>query len=96
MQYFIKFSDQIACDSVYLYVTQAEKQLELQLFKLFYNERDIDELQDELSKRNSVMERENKKREKIEDDIRERKKEQGNTARELTRIDQQIKESVSS
>ena len=73
---------------------QAKKQLELQLFKLYYNEREIDELQEELSKRNHGMEKENRKREKIEEEIREKKKQQGALNRDLTKIDQDIKQTV--
>ena len=74
---------------------QAEKQLELQMFKLYYNEREIEELQEELGKRNDGMKKETRKREKIEEEIREKKKEQGALSRELTKIDQDIKQSVS-
>ncbi|KAK2152444.1 hypothetical protein LSH36_328g01029 [Paralvinella palmiformis] len=71
----------------------AEKQLELQLFKLYHNERDIEELSEELRKKNHVLEKETRKREKIEDEIREKKKEHGRANRELTKLDQKLKES---
>ncbi|KAK3794036.1 hypothetical protein RRG08_028468 [Elysia crispata] len=71
----------------------AEKQLELQLFKLFHNEREIEEIGDELSKKSRVLEKENKRRDKIEAEIKEKKKEQGLISRELTKLEQQIKES---
>lgn len=74
---------------------QAEKQLELQLFKLYHNERDIDELQDDLDRRVQMSEREQRKREKIEDEVKEKKKELGKLSRELGKIEQQIKDSVS-
>ncbi|CAG5126155.1 unnamed protein product, partial [Candidula unifasciata] len=70
-----------------------EKQLELALFKLFHNEREIEEITDELSKKNRILEKENKRREKIEAEIKEKKKEQGTISRELAKLDQQIKES---
>uniref|UniRef100_A0A0B7A500 Structural maintenance of chromosomes protein n=1 Tax=Arion vulgaris TaxID=1028688 RepID=A0A0B7A500_9EUPU len=70
-----------------------EKQLELALFKLFHNERDIEEIADELSKKTRMQEKENKRREKIEAEIKDKKKEQGTTSRELAKLDQQIKES---
>ncbi|KAJ8301830.1 hypothetical protein KUTeg_020817 [Tegillarca granosa] len=70
-----------------------EKQLELQLFKLFHNERDIDEFTDELNRKNQMLEKENRKRERIEDEIKDKKKDQGKMTRELTKIEQQIKES---
>ena len=75
---------------------QAEKQLELQLFKLFHNERDIDDLQEEKGKKERALEKEHHKRDKIEDEIKEKKKEHGKLMRELTKIEQGIKESVGS
>ena len=77
-----------------LKLQQAEKQLELQLFKLFYNEKEIDDIQEELQRRNAAMEKENRKRTRIEEEVREKKKEQNNLSRELTKIDQEIKQSV--
>ena len=76
--------------------SQTEKELDLQLFKLFHNEKDIDELTEELNKKTRQQDKENSRREKIEDEIREKKKEQGKLTRELAKIEQQIKESVSS
>jgi structural maintenance of chromosome 1 len=49
--------------------------LELQLFKLFYNERDIDELADEVNRKNTLLEKETRRRDKIDDEIKEKKKE---------------------
>ena len=69
--------------------------MELQLFKLFYNERDIDELADEVNRKNTLLEKETRRRDKIDDEIKEKKKEQGKMARDLTRVEQSIKESVS-
>lgn len=80
---------------VVLSVSQAEKQLELQLFRLYHNEAEIDELADELQKKTNMLEKENRKRERIEEEIKEKKKEQGKVARELTKVEQSIKESVS-
>ena len=48
---------------------QVEKQLDLQLFKLYHNERDIDELSEEINKKQQYLEKDNKKREKIEDEV---------------------------
>ena len=67
----------------------------MQLFKLYHNEREIDELSDEKSKKERIMEKEVAKKDKIEDEIREKKKEHGKLVRELAKIDQAIKESVS-
>ena len=50
---------------------------------------------EELTKKNGQMEKEGRRRDRIEEDIKEKKKEQGRVTRELTKIEQQIKESVS-
>ncbi|ELT90865.1 hypothetical protein CAPTEDRAFT_228943 [Capitella teleta] len=71
----------------------AEKQLELQLFKLYHNERDIDELQEDLNRRLHLSEKEQRKREKIEDEIKEKKKEVGRMGKELNKIEQLIRDS---
>ncbi|CAH1783210.1 unnamed protein product [Owenia fusiformis] len=70
-----------------------EKQLELQLFKLYHNERELDEQTEDLDHKNKILGKENRKREKIEDEIKEKKKEQAKMNRELAKIEQQIKES---
>ncbi|KAL5014287.1 hypothetical protein ScPMuIL_008557 [Solemya velum] len=70
-----------------------EKEMEIQLFKLYHNERDIDELSEDLTRKQHILEKENRKRERIEDEIKDKKKEQGKMVRELTKIEQQIKES---
>ncbi|XP_055958338.1 structural maintenance of chromosomes protein 1A [Patella vulgata] len=69
-----------------------EKELELQLFRLYHNEREIDEINEELGKKNTMLEKENRKRDRIEDEVKEKKKEQGKLTRELTKIDQNVKE----
>lgn len=73
----------------------AEKLLQLQLFKLYHNEKDIKELNEELNMKNAGLDREMKKRDKIEDEIKEKKKEQGKLSRDLTKIEQHIKEAES-
>ena len=75
-------------------IEQAEKQLELQLFKLYHNEREIDELNEELSSRQRVLTKEQRKAGKIEDEVKDKKKDQGTLIRQLGKVDQQIKEAV--
>jgi len=70
-----------------------EKQQELQLFKLFYNEQEIDGFNEEIGHKKQSMEREVLKRDKIEEEIKEKKKEHGKLIRDLTKIDQGIKNS---
>ena len=54
----------------------------------------MDELTEELNRKRHLMEKEEKKRQKIEDEMKDVKKEHGKIARELTKLEQQIKESV--
>lgn len=68
--------------------------MELQLFKLYHNEQEIDGLTEEIAKKTKHLDKENSKKERIEEEIRDRKKEHAKLMKELTRIDQQIKESV--
>jgi hypothetical protein len=49
---------------------------------------------EKLTKKNALLEKETKKRDRIEETVKEKKKEQGRVTRELTKIEQQIKESV--
>ncbi len=69
--------------------------MELQLFKLYHNEREIDEWVEEKSKKEDVLQREVEKKDKIEEELRDKKKEHGKLVRELGKIDQSIKECVS-
>ena len=68
--------------------------MHLQLFRLYHNEREIDEVAEEHQKKTNYMEKEGRKRDRIEEEVKEKKKEQGRVTRELTKIEQQIKESV--
>lgn len=73
---------------------QTEKQLQLQLFKLFYNEQYIDHYQEELLAKGKEMEKLSTKKERIEEQIKEKKKDHGKLTRELAKIEQLIRESV--
>lgn len=61
---------------------------------MFHNEREIDDLASELSRKTQVLEKENRKLQKVEDEVREKKKEHGKLVRDITKLEQQIKESV--
>lgn len=74
---------------------QEDKHLELSLVRLFYNERDIDEVMEDINHKNHALQKEVKKKDKIEDEIKDKKKEQGKLQRELTKVEATIKESVS-
>lgn len=76
-------------------IFQEEKHLELSLVRLFYNERDIDEVMEDINHKNHQLQKEVKKKDKIEDEMKDKKKEQGKLQRELTKVEASIKESVS-
>lgn len=71
----------------------ADLELELQLFKLYHNEREIDELAAEMARKTQILEKETRKQQRIEDEVREKKKEHGKLIRDITKMEQQIKES---
>lgn len=68
------------------------KEVEHQLFKLYHNERDIEELDGELAKKKSEVEKIERRKEKAENILREKKKEQGQVNRDLAKVDQEIRE----
>jgi len=63
--------------------------------RLFYNERDIDEVTEDINHKNHALQKEIKKKDRIEDEIKEKKKDQGKLQRELTKVESTIKECVS-
>merc|ERR1712012_730226 len=70
----------------------SERQVELQLFKLFHNERQIKENGDEINAKRKDIEKIEKKKEKSEEKLKDVKKEQGKAQREFTKIDSEIRE----
>ena len=75
--------------------SQADCQVELQLFKLYHNEQEIDGLAGELASKNQQLQKEMRKRDRVEEGVKEKKKEAGKMSRELAKIEQRMKESVS-
>ncbi|CAB0028922.1 unnamed protein product [Trichogramma brassicae] len=69
-----------------------EKQVEMQLFKLYHNEREIESYEQSLKKKQQEIEKIEKKREKAEEVLKEKKKESGKLARDLAKIEQDIRE----
>merc|ERR1719266_726047 len=74
----------------------ADRQVELQLFKLFHNERQIKENTEEISARRKDIEKIEKKKEKAEEKLKEVKKEQGKSQREFAKVDSEIREKENS
>lgn len=69
-----------------------EKQVEMQLFRLYHNEKEIESLEGSLKKKQHEIEKIEKKREKAEEVLKEKKKESGKLGRDLAKIEQDIRE----
>ena len=69
-------------------------QLEYQLFKLYHNQNDIKRFSEELKGRNDDLQRASERRDKVEDRIRDKKKELGQLTRELAAIEKDTREKV--
>merc|ERR1719414_1290845 len=74
----------------------ADRQVELQLFKLFHNERKIGEYDEEATAKRKDVEKIEKKKEKVEEKLKEVKKEQAKAQREFTKVDSDIREKENS
>ncbi|GLH03186.1 Structural maintenance of chromosomes protein [Gryllus bimaculatus] len=70
----------------------ADKQVELQLFRLYHNERDIASLERELEKKQHEVHKVEKRKEKAEEQLKEKKKECGKLSRDLAKTEQDIRE----
>ena len=68
--------------------------MELSLFRLFHNERDIEEITSELDNQQGVVQRIEQSKEAKEEELKEKKKEQGKIGREMAKIEQEIREIV--
>lgn len=69
-----------------------EKQLELQLFRLYQNEQDIIRLEGDLQKKQKEVDRVEKKKAKAEEVLKEKKKEHSKLVREHAQSDQLVRE----
>ncbi|CAK9820573.1 Structural maintenance of chromosomes protein 1A [Anthophora plagiata] len=69
-----------------------EKQVELQLFRLFHNEKSTENLEVLQKKKQHEIEKIEKKKEKAEELLKEKKKEAGKLGRDLAKIEQDIRE----
>lgn len=66
--------------------------VELQLFHLYHNEREIENCQEDLQHKQQDLSKVEKRRNKLEEALKEKKKESGILQRELAKIDQEIRE----
>ncbi|XP_046994754.1 structural maintenance of chromosomes protein 1A isoform X1 [Schistocerca americana] len=69
-----------------------DKQVELQLFRLYHNEKDIEQLEQELGRKQHDVKKVEKRKQKAEEELKEKKKECGKISRELAKVEQNIRE----
>ncbi|KAH0628832.1 hypothetical protein JD844_010412 [Phrynosoma platyrhinos] len=67
-------------------------QVQLQLFKLYHNETEIEKLNKELGSKNKEIDKDKKRMDKVEDELKDKKKELGKVMREQQQIEKEIKE----
>uniref|UniRef100_A0A3Q2SMY2 Structural maintenance of chromosomes protein n=1 Tax=Fundulus heteroclitus TaxID=8078 RepID=A0A3Q2SMY2_FUNHE len=70
----------------------ARASVQLQLFKLYHNEVEIEKLNKELGQRNKEIEKDRKKMDHVEEELKDKKKELGRLMREQQTIEKEIKE----
>ncbi|KAM6289061.1 structural maintenance of chromosomes protein 1A-like [Aegotheles albertisi] len=66
-------------------------QVQLQLFKLYHNEAEIEKLNKELGLKNREIDKDKKRMDRVEDELKDRKKELGKMMREQQQIEKEIK-----
>ncbi|KAK5863542.1 hypothetical protein PBY51_000566 [Eleginops maclovinus] len=70
----------------------ARASVQLQLFKLYHNETEIEKLNRELGQRNKEIDKDRKKMDHVEEELKDKKKELGRLMREQQTIEKEIKE----
>ncbi|KAG5281745.1 hypothetical protein AALO_G00048340 [Alosa alosa] len=70
----------------------ARAHVQLQLFKLYHNEAEIEKLNRELSHRNKEIDKDRKRMDRVEEELKDKKKELGRLMREQQTIEKEIKE----
>ena len=68
--------------------------MEMQLFRLYHNEKEQAELEKEIRKKQGDLEKIEKKKEKVEEVLKEKKKDLNRVNREMSKLDQDIREMV--
>lgn len=68
--------------------------MEYQLFRLYHNENDIQSLEQEIESKKKEVQKIESKKDKAEEVLKDRKKEQGKASRELAKVEQEIREVV--
>lgn len=70
----------------------ADKQVLAQAFQLFHLQRDLDSLAQDMAARGTELQKAVRKKEKIEEEVRDKRKEHGRLQRDMAKIEQQIRE----
>lgn len=70
----------------------ARAHVQLQLFKLYHNEAEIEKLNRELAHRNKEIDKDRKRMDRVEEELKDKKKELGRMMREQQTIEKEIKE----
>lgn len=70
----------------------ADKQVLAQAFQLFHLQRDLDALAQDMAARGTELQKAVRKKEKIEEEVRDKRKEHGRLQRDMAKIEQQIRE----
>ena len=65
--------------------------MQLQLFKLYHNEAEIEKLNKELGLKNREIDKDKNRMDRVEDELKDRKKELGKMMREQQQIEKEIK-----
>lgn len=69
-----------------------EKQVIFHLFKLFHCEKEYNQCVEDAKRKNTELEKAMKKRDRIDEELKDKKKENGKMGRELSKIEQNIRE----
>lgn len=69
----------------------ARAHVQLQLFKLYHNEAEIEKLNRELAHRNKEIDKDRKRMDRVEEELKDKKKELGRMMREQQTIEKEIK-----
>ncbi|KAF7992843.1 hypothetical protein HCN44_005187 [Aphidius gifuensis] len=70
----------------------SEKQIELQLFRLYHNERSIEDYENDYKKKLIKVDKCKKEKEKADDILKDKKQDSGKLTRNLAKIEQEIRE----
>lgn len=65
--------------------------VQLQLFKLYHNESEIEKLNRELTHRNKEIDKDRKRMDRVEEELKDKKKELGRMMRDQQMIEKEIK-----